>query len=144
MTETFVSWGPYGLAVAAFLSGSVAPLPSEAVLAALVALGQGPMAMTLIATTANVLGAVTLLLAGCSGRAWSDGKNPKNFLARSDHYFQRYGAWVLLFSWVPVIGDPLVIAAGAFRIPWRVALPLLTLGKGLRYAAVSLAVSRLG
>lgn len=143
MTETFISWGPYGLAAAAFLSGSVAPLPSEAVLAALVALGKNPSAMTLIATTANVLGAVTLLLAGSSGRAWSDGKNPQNILARSARYFQRYGAWVLLFSWVPVIGDPLVIAAGAFRVPWRVSLPLLTVGKGLRYAAVSLAASSL-
>ena len=139
MTETFISWGPYGLAAAAFLSGSVAPLPSEAVLGALVALGRNPSTMTLIATIANVLGAATLLLAGSSGREWSDRNTRQDLLVRTERYFKRYGSWVLLFSWVPVIGDALVLAAGAFRVPWKVALPLLTLGKGLRYAAGSLA-----
>lgn len=139
MTETFVSWGPYGLAVAAFLSGSVAPLPSEAILAALVALGRNPSAMILIATIANVLGAATLLLAGSSGREWSERHTRQDILTRSECYFRRYGVWVLLFSWVPLIGDALVLAAGAFQVPWRIALPLLTLGKGLRYAAISLA-----
>lgn len=137
MVEQFVAYGPWGLAAAAFLSGSIAPLPSEAVLVALVALGRGAPAMVAVATAANVLGAATLLWAGRSGRAWSQPRLDGALLERAERQYRRFGPWLLLLSWAPLIGDAFVLAAGAFRVPWRVALPLLTLGKALRYAAVA-------
>ena len=48
----------------------------------------------------------------------------------------------MLLSWVPLIGDFLVLLAGAARMPvWRF-VGWTTLGKGARYAVVALAVER--
>ena len=56
--------------------------------------------------------------------------------ARAEAIFQRYGQPVLLFSWVPVIGDPLTLAAGLLRMPWLPFLVYVTIGKAARYAVL--------
>lgn len=137
MIDSLVSWGPLGLAAAAFLAGSLVPLPSELVLVALVALGRNAMAMIVIATSCNVLGAATLLACGRSGRDVSERHVDRELLERAERHFRRFGVWLLLLSWLPLIGDPIVLIAGAFRVPWRVALPLLTIGKAARYVVVA-------
>ncbi len=49
---------------------------------------------------------------------------------------QRYGSWSLLFTWLPVIGDGLCLAAGILGWSrWR-SLLLIALGKAARYAAI--------
>ena len=125
------------MAAAAFLAGSVAPLPSEAVLGALVVLGRGAASMTFIATVANVMGAATLLTLGRSGRPFFERRVDPGVLARSERWFLRFGVWTLLLSWLPLVGDAFVLVAGAFRVSWWAALPLLTAGKAFRYAAVA-------
>jgi membrane protein YqaA with SNARE-associated domain len=48
----------------------------------------------------------------------------------------------MLLSWVPLIGDVLVLLAGAARMSvWRF-IGWTTLGKGARYALVALAVEQ--
>ena len=49
---------------------------------------------------------------------------------------RRYGQPVLLFSWLPVIGDPLTLAAGLLRTPFAVFLVYVTIGKAARYAVL--------
>jgi membrane protein YqaA with SNARE-associated domain len=50
---------------------------------------------------------------------------------------RRYGAPALLLSWVPVLGDPLCVAAGWLRVnPWSAGL-FLGLGKFGRYLALA-------
>jgi membrane protein YqaA with SNARE-associated domain len=52
-------------------------------------------------------------------------------------WVQRYGSPVLLAAWVPIIGDPLCVAAGWLRInPWLSALAM-AIGKFVRYLAVA-------
>jgi membrane protein YqaA with SNARE-associated domain len=48
----------------------------------------------------------------------------------------------MLLSWVPLIGDVLVLLAGAARMPVGRFIGWTTLGKGLRYVVVALAVER--
>jgi membrane protein YqaA with SNARE-associated domain len=140
VAEWFTAWGAWGLAAISFLAGSVFPLPSETVLVALVALGKDPVSMTVVATIANVLGAATLISAGRSSRELVEKQNPA-FVARAHRAFQRYGPWMLLLSWVPMIGDVFVIVAGALRVRWAVAVPLLAAGKAARYAVVALSAA---
>ena len=45
----------------------------------------------------------------------------------------RYGGIVLLLSWLPVVGDPLCVAAGWARIHFAVALVFIAIGKAMRY-----------
>ncbi|NBQ63431.1 MAG: DedA family protein, partial [Proteobacteria bacterium] len=49
---------------------------------------------------------------------------------------QRWGPLALIFSWVPVIGDPLTVVAGALGIRWIPFVGFVTLGKLLRYVVV--------
>jgi membrane protein YqaA with SNARE-associated domain len=50
---------------------------------------------------------------------------------------RRYGYPVLLFAWVPVVGDAFPLAAGWLRFePWRSAL-LLAIGKLVRYLVLA-------
>jgi membrane protein YqaA with SNARE-associated domain len=51
---------------------------------------------------------------------------------------QRYGSPVLLLSWVPLIGDPLCVAAGWLRINAALATLFIALGKFARYLIIAL------
>jgi membrane protein YqaA with SNARE-associated domain len=137
VAEWFTAWGAWGLAAISFLAGSVFPLPSEAVLIALVAMGKSKWAMTAVATVFNVLGAATLVSAGRSSRELVENQRP-DLVARAHRAFERYGPWMLLLSWVPMIGDVFVLVAGALRVRWAVAVPLLAAGKAARYAFVAM------
>jgi membrane protein YqaA with SNARE-associated domain len=46
--------------------------------------------------------------------------------------YERYGAWILLLSGIPVLGSMLTTAAGAFDVPRPAFLLLVTISKILR------------
>jgi len=56
--------------------------------------------------------------------------------AKAVERLRRWGAPVLLLSWLPIIGDPLCVAAGWLRIHWLLSLVLIGIGKTARYAVV--------
>jgi membrane protein YqaA with SNARE-associated domain len=41
-----------------------------------------------------------------------------------------------LLSWLPVIGDPLCVAAGWLRLHWFLSLVFIGIGKTARYAVL--------
>jgi membrane protein YqaA with SNARE-associated domain len=49
---------------------------------------------------------------------------------------QQWGSPILLLSWVPVIGDPLCVAAGWLRMSWMGALLFIGVGKAIRYGVL--------
>jgi membrane protein YqaA with SNARE-associated domain len=50
---------------------------------------------------------------------------------------QRYGSPALLLAWVPLIGDPLCVAAGWLRMNATAATIFIAAGKLARYAAIA-------
>ena len=50
---------------------------------------------------------------------------------------ERWGSPALLFSWLPVVGDALCIAAGWLRLHWLPCLVFIALGKFARYALLA-------
>ena len=60
-------------------------------------------------------------------------------LVQAQDYYQRYGSWILLFSWLPIIGDPITFVAGVLRERFYRFLILVSLAKGGRYVLISLA-----
>ncbi len=52
-------------------------------------------------------------------------------------WVQRFGAPILLLSWLPLIGDPLCAMAGWLRLPWRACLFFIVLGKFARYLVLA-------
>lgn len=129
-----------GLFVTSFLAATILPLSSEAVLAG-VALSTTHDKLLLlgVATTANTLGALLNWALGRWGaryrdRTWFPVK-PATY-DRAAARFQRWGTWSLLLSWVPIVGDPLTMIAGALGVRLLPFLVLVALGKAARYAVV--------
>lgn len=61
-------------------------------------------------------------------------------MQRASDWIRRYGAPALLLSWVPLVGDAIVAAAGAARLPFG-SFSLWTIaGKATRYAVLALIV----
>jgi membrane protein YqaA with SNARE-associated domain len=57
--------------------------------------------------------------------------------ARALEYARRFGAPALLAAWVPVLGDPLCVAAGWLRLPWPAVTIFMALGKLGRYLVIA-------
>ena len=47
--------------------------------------------------------------------------------------YGRYGSWSLLFSWVPIIGDPLCLVAGSLKLHPLIFSLFVFSGKLARY-----------
>jgi membrane protein YqaA with SNARE-associated domain len=133
------------LFASAFLAGSILPAQSEAVLAALLLDGaQAPWLLITVATLGNVGGAVLNYGLGRSAdrfrhRRWF----PLSAAGwdRSAAWFNRWGLWSLLLSWLPIIGDGFTVLAGAARTPFPLFLALVTLAKGGRYIVLAAAIA---
>lgn len=123
----------------AFLAGSLVPLPSEGALIAVVLSGQSAWLAVVSATLGNTLGAVTSYVLGRLGhKAAAADTRRQQRLERARAAFERWGAWCLLLTWVPIVGDPLTFAAGLLKVRWWLFLPLTLTGKLLRYILVVL------
>lgn len=129
-----------GLAAVAFLAATIFPGSSEALLTALLINSPEDAATLFIAATAgNTAGAALNWFLGrflirFAGRRWFPVST--GWIERASAWFRRFGVWLLLFSWVPIVGDPLTFAAGFLRVRFAPFLLLVALGKAARYAAV--------
>lgn len=130
--------GLWGLALSAFLSSTLLPGGSEAVLLLLVKQGEIDWGLLLlVATVANTLGGlVTYTMGLWAERGLVKLGKVKPPSGRTVAWLQRFGAPVLLFSWLPVVGDGLCLGAGWLQIRWLPATVAILLGKALRYALV--------
>ena len=127
------------LFISALIAATLFPLSSEALLATLLYQQYSPILLWFAAASGNTLGSCINWYLGKECLRWKDKKwfpVDANQLAKAQQQFERYGIYSLLFSWVPIIGDPLTFIAGVMRIPFWTFVILVALGKGLRYAAV--------
>lgn len=130
MFELSATSGLTALAISSFVSATLFPGASEVVLLAF--LEQHPdryWAALLVATAANTAGGMTSYLVG---RLF-----PNHARAASIDAVRRYGYATLLFSWLPLIGDALCVAAGWLRLDARASAAALAAGKFARYLAVA-------
>lgn len=115
----FSELGYIGLFISSFLAATILPLSSEVVLAALLVTGLSPFALIIVATTGNVLGALTNYALGYWAsmgviKKWL--KMSEEEFVRAEQRFKKYGMFSLCFAWVPIIGNPLTVMAGILRI----------------------------
>ncbi len=123
------------LFTSSFLSATLLPGSSEAVLVALLVAGKSTFwALLLVATIGNSLGGMTNVILG---RLFPLRDNSR-WHGKAAQWLQRYGSAALILSWMPVIGDLLCLLAGFLRLRWGPVIFFLCLGKALRYGAVAL------
>ncbi|HEX6142867.1 MAG TPA: YqaA family protein [Geminicoccaceae bacterium] len=131
------------LFLTAFAASTILPMSSEAVLAAMTVAGAADRSLLLlVATTGNTLGAVVNWLLGRYAAARIEPRISRRRAPyeRASRWFQRFGIWCLLLSWLPVVGDPLTLVAGLLRTPFVPFVVLVLIGKAARYALVLFAV----
>lgn len=125
-----------GLFTSAFVSATLFPGASEAVLLALVhSRPEAIVTIVAVAAVGNTLGSMTSYLIG---RLF-----PKKVSAKALDWLSRWGALALLFAWLPVVGDALPLAAGWLRISWAQSLFFIFVGKTARYAALAFGFAKL-
>jgi membrane protein YqaA with SNARE-associated domain len=133
-----LSGGPAGLFVGSFLASTLLPGGSEALL--LWEIQQQPEQMTLlwgVATLGNTLGGISSWLIGWwLARRFPDRGLNDDSKRKALQRISRYGAPILLLSWLPVIGDPLCLAAGWSRVRLFPATLFIGAGKAIRYGVV--------
>ena len=127
------------LFLSAFLAATIFPAQSETLLA--YQISQNPNEVVIlvgVATFGNVLGAVVNWVLGrfaSKGGKWFQMKDER--LSRAKDFYFKYGRYTLLFSWVPIVGDPITIVAGIMRERLLTFLVLVTIGKLARYLFVA-------
>jgi membrane protein YqaA with SNARE-associated domain len=130
--------GPAALFIGSFLASTLLPGGSEAMLLfALSHSSQEPWLLWLVATLGNTLGGLSSWWLG----RWLARRFPGRDLNKPQHRralqrISRYGSPVLLLSWLPVVGDPLCVAAGWSGVRLLPAAVYIGGGKALRYAAI--------
>jgi len=128
--------GLWALFAAAFVSATLLPASSELVLLAVVrAAPQDAVIAVAVATLGNTLGGLTTYYLG---RLLPERTQPSPRVADA---VRRHGAWALLLSWVPIVGDGLCAAAGWLRIPVGWATLAMATGKLARYIVAACAAT---
>ena len=128
------------LFIISFLAATILPFSSELTLASLMATSSyDNLLLLIIASLGNILGSVINWILGfysrnLSKKKWFPFKDKQ--IENSSKWFSKFGKWSLLFAWVPVIGDPLTLAAGLLRVRFVEFLILVTIGKVSRYLVI--------
>lgn len=108
---------------------------------ALLAVGVDPWVLLLTASAGNTLGGITCY---CIGRIASPEWVQRTFRIKEKHMQRarklvaRWGAWMGLLCWLPILGDAILVTLGIMRSnPIATNLAMIA-GRTLRYATVLL------
>ncbi|PMH41281.1 hypothetical protein BCU68_06275 [Vibrio sp. 10N.286.49.B3] len=123
------------LFITGFLSATLLPGGSEAGLVATLSLDQfSVFSVIVVATLGNTLGGLTNYWLGL----WLPNRTQKEKHGhKALQWLEKYGYWSLLFSWLPIIGDPLCLAAGWLRMKFLPCVILISIGKAVRYSLLA-------
>lgn len=147
LTDIAISYGSWGMFVAAFLAGSILPFSSESVMLALLAAGVSPWTLLLMASTGNSLGGITCYYIG---RLTTPEKVQHLFriklqnMERARKLVLRWGAWMGFLCWLPFLGDAILVTLGIIRSNPLATNIAMILGRTLRYTTVLLSAVGLG
>lgn len=136
-----MTFGYLTLFLTAFGAATILPGFSEMALATLLLKSPQDWPLLLaVATAGNTLGGIANWLLGRFLLHWQDRPwfpvKPRQ-LDQASRLFGKYGYPLLLLSWLPVIGDPITLAAGVLRARFLPALVLILIGKAARYGVLA-------
>ena len=129
----------------AFLSATLLPMGSEALLLYDISQNYSLLLLWIFATLGNTLGSMVNYWLGLKGENYLEEKGHLSAqkMEKARGFFDTYGGWTLLLSWVPIIGDPLTFIAGVLRYNFKWFSLIVAVAKGTRYAIVIFLASRL-
>ena len=137
--DALISYGPLGMFISAFLAGSILPFSSEAVMVALLAAGVDPWELLFMASVANTLGGLTCYSMGLiASPEWLQRtfRIKDKYMQRARELVDRWGVWMGLLCWVPLLGSAILLTLGIMRSHPIAANLMMIVGRTLRYAFV--------
>ena len=130
------SLGLLGLFIGTFLAATILPFSSDALYIAVLAATKDPIGCLAVGTVGNWLGSVVTYWIGWIGRwEWIEKwfKVKRETLEKQNVKIDKYGVWLALLAWIPIIGDVIAIALGFYRTrPWATMF-MLFVGKFARF-----------
>jgi membrane protein YqaA with SNARE-associated domain len=126
------------LFLSSFLAATVLPFSPDIIAGKMAIDGNTSLYIVIAATSGSFLGSCTTYYLGYLGREKILKKRLEKKEGKMEKYhkiFERYGAPILLFAWVPIIGDVFVGIAGILQINFLVFSFYALLGKILRFTA---------
>ena len=139
MVEFFQDYGLFGLFLAAFLSGSVFPFNSESVLTLLILSGFNAVSCLVVASIGNMFGGISIYYLGYLGNVqWIEkyAKIKEEKIQAILPRLNKYGPPIAALSFVPFLGDVVILALGFFKISPVFTTFFMLIGKTARYAFV--------
>ncbi|WP_458775313.1 YqaA family protein [Desulforhopalus sp. 52FAK] len=128
------------LFIVSFLAATILPLGSEWLLIVMISQGFALGETIIIATIGNYLGSCTTYAIGQYGSEYIINKLLRISVTQQNQakkLYEKYGSWSLFLAWLPVVGDPICLIAGIFKVHWLRFSILVFLGKFSRYATVA-------
>lgn len=128
--------GLLGLFIGTFLAATILPFSADALYIAVLAAVGDARSCLIVGTLGNWLGSVFTYWIGWIGKwewieKWFKVKPEK--MEKQKVLLDKYGVWLALLAWVPVIGDVFAISLGFFKVKPFWTIVLLLLGKGIRF-----------
>jgi len=130
----------FQLLLFSFLAATILPFSSEILLSSMYMTGSfQTINLLVIASLGNISGSIVNWYLGkkinlYQRRKWFPVSSDR--LKKSEYYFQKYGLWSLLLSWVPIIGDPITLFAGILNVRFQIFVILVSISKISRYVFV--------
>jgi membrane protein YqaA with SNARE-associated domain len=138
--------------IVSLVSATLLPLGSEPAVFAYVKVAPEMFwPAVLVATAGNTVGASISYFMGLGAeKAYERWREKHPYQPRSKaggrwhdyvtYWLHRMGPPALLFSWLPVVGDPLCAVAGWLRMPFWRSMMYIAIGKFLRYLIMTAAL----
>ena len=137
------SLGLLGLFIGTFLAATIVPFSSDALYIAVLVATKNPVSCLIVGTLGNWLGSVTTYWIGRIGKwEWIEKwfKVKPETLERQKEKVDRYGIWLALLAWVPIVGDIITLALGFYKAKPFGTIALLLVGKFLRFLVWNLLI----
>lgn len=122
-----------------FISATLFPLGSEALLIYDIKEGYNIYLLLFFATLGNSLGSIVNYYLGLKGEEYLIEKNliKEKYINICKNYFDKYGFITILLSWLPIIGDPITFVAGILKYDFKKFVILVTIAKLSRYIFIA-------
>lgn len=138
--------GLLGLFIGTFLAATILPFSADALYIAVLAAVSDARSCLIVGTLGNWLGSLLTYWIGWIGKwewieKWFKVKPEK--MEKQKVLLDKYGVWLALLAWVPIIGDVFAISLGFFKVKPFWTIVLLLLGKGIRFWIWTASVSSL-
>ncbi|KPP97078.1 MAG: putative membrane protein [Bacteroidetes bacterium HLUCCA01] len=134
MSELVLEYGPAGLMLVSFLAATLLPFSSEVALLTAVAAGIPASQALIWASAGNVTACVVNYGLGYYFRVKTYRKIRRSRWGyKAIQLWQKYGVWTLFLNFLPLIGDPITIAAGLGKFNFWIFLGLVIILRVGRY-----------